>query len=129
MTSPLTYRYFCICPSTGDSVPIVVVGNKADLEPAVRPSSIEQLAQSCLYVETSAKQDVNVHRVFLLVLNALFNVVHPLPTPCAGSKRPRRLHRRLTTAMRRSLSSSSNESDSSTTSSEGYREHDRCVLM
>ncbi|GFS52619.1 GTP-binding protein Rit2 [Nephila pilipes] len=65
----------------GDSVPIILVGNKADLEERqVASQEAQELANeysNCKYIEASARTSYNVQEAFL----CLFELGHFLKTP------------------------------------------------
>lgn len=74
MTS-LSYRMTNITDSTDADIPVVIVGNKSDKteERAVTEEEASGLAQSLgyKYIETSAKDNVNVNEAFDILLDKI----------------------------------------------------------
>lgn len=81
---------------SGERVPVVLVGNKADLVEArqvtgeqVQEALGELIPGTCSYLETSAKENVNVARIFVELLRQAEELEAPPEQP------RRRLSRRL----------------------------------
>jgi len=69
-----SFRDHIIAVKGREDIPIVLVGNKSDLEGReVERSQAEEMAQKfhCSYFETSAKDALNVEEVFLSVLRLI----------------------------------------------------------
>lgn len=106
---------------SGDRVPVVLVGNKSDLVEArqvtgeqVQEALGDPILSTCSYLETSAKENVNVARIFVELLRQAEELEAPPEQP------RRRLSRRLsslgnihlTVGRRASLTPSTREEES-----------------
>ncbi|XP_022257047.1 ras-related protein Rap-2a-like [Limulus polyphemus] len=85
----------------GSQVPVILVGNKSDLnkERKVSEAEAQEIAKdvmnNCRYIETSAKYNVNVSQLFVqLLLQAKAMEQPPTPDPSSG-RYSKRLSRRL----------------------------------
>jgi len=71
-------RYRNDCP------PIILVGNKSDqsLQKAVSDGEVKELTEllNCPHVETSAKEDVNVHQAFTMLIRTMLDKLGLVPT-------------------------------------------------
>ncbi|XP_035204360.1 ras-related protein Rap-1b-like, partial [Stegodyphus dumicola] len=78
-------------------VPVILVGNKTDLEeerqvtPQMVQDALKDQSKVCKYLETSAKYNVNVARLFIELLEHARELEQPPPAP----QQSRRLSRRL----------------------------------
>lgn len=73
-----------------DTVPIVIVGNKCDVQPAQRRVTEEQgkkLAQQLqgAFVETSARENKNVSKAFEMMIGEIEKTAEP-EKPAGGGK-------------------------------------------
>lgn len=82
---------------SGNKVPIILVGNKTDLEDERQVTkqmvdeALKDQSRICKYIETSAKHNVNVAQLFIELLEHAKELEQPPPPP----QQSRRLSRRL----------------------------------